>query len=138
MFVHVPVFVKSTNDALALAQQLLQMYPDQPSAYTNLAAIKEGLKHPAAEVADLYRQAHDLAPDYLFARCGYARSLVGEGRLEQARALLDGLLEREEWHQSEYRSYLLSQRVLALASGEHETARTLEASILDLARAMAG
>ncbi len=56
------------HEALALARQLQQMHPDQPSALTNLAAIKEGLDHPAAEIAELYRKAHALAPDYLFAR----------------------------------------------------------------------
>jgi tetratricopeptide (TPR) repeat protein len=120
------------HEALPMARQLLQMYPDQPSAYTNLAAVKEGLKHPAAEVAKLYRQAYQLAPDYLFARCGHARCLVAQGHIEQAQALLVGLAEREEWHPSEYRSYLLTQRALALAGGEHEAARALEASILDL------
>jgi len=95
------------------------------------------LKHSAAEVTGLFRQALDLAPDDLFARCGYARCLVGEGHLDQARALLDGLLERQEWHQSEYRSYLLTQRELALASDEPEAARGVEASIAELERAMA-
>jgi tetratricopeptide (TPR) repeat protein len=125
------------EDALALAQQLLKTYPAEPSAYANLAAVKEGLEHPAAEVMELYRRAHDLGPDYLFGRCGYARCLVGAGHIEQARVLLDGLLEREEWHRSEYRSFLLTQRVLALATGEPDTARALEASILDLERSTA-
>ena len=46
--------------------------------------------------------------------------------------LLDGILEREEFHRSEYRSFLLAQRALALACGEHETARSLTASLVDL------
>jgi Flp pilus assembly protein TadD len=135
--VHKAIGRGELHEALALAQQLRQMHPDQPSALTNLAAIKEGLDHPAADIVELYRQAHALAPDYLFARCGLASCLAGEGRIEEARRLLDGLLEREEWHRSEYRSYLLAQRALALASGEHETVRALEASILDLEQSFA-
>jgi len=63
--------------------------------------------------------------------------LAGEGILEEARGLLDGLLEREEWHRSEYRNFLLAQSALALARGEHETARALQASILDLEHSFA-
>ena len=97
-----------------------------------MAAIKEALGQPAAEITELYRQAHALAPDYLFARCGLARCLASEGNVDAAHALLDGLLEREDWHFSEYRSFLLAQRALALASEEHETVRTLDASLRDL------
>ena len=135
--VHKAISRSALGEALALAQQLHQMHPEQPSALTNLAAIKEALGQPAAEITELYRQAHALAPDYLFARCGLARCLASEGKVEEAHALLDGLLEREDWHFSEYRSFLLAQRALALASEEHETVRTLDASLRDLERSAA-
>lgn len=125
---------RALPEALALARKLHQMHPEQPMALTNLAAIKEGLKHPVAEITELYREAHALAPDYLFARCGYARCLAGVGALDEARALLASLLERREWHRSEYRSYLLSQCALAEADGDHGAARALEASLLELER----
>jgi tetratricopeptide (TPR) repeat protein len=130
--VHKAIASGKLNEALALAQQLRQMHPEQPSALINLAAVKEGLGHPAAQITDLYRQALALAPDYLFARCGLSRYLAGEGKVEEARALLDGLVEREEWHRSEYRTFLLSQRALALATGEHEAARALAESVREL------
>ena len=38
---------------------------------------------------------------------------------------------------AEYRNFLLAQRALALARGEHETARALQASILDLEHSFA-
>ena len=132
--VHKAISRGALHEALALAQELRQMHPDQPSALTNLAAIKEALKQPAAEITDLYRQAHALAPDYLFARCGLARWLAVEGSLDQAHALLDGLLDRNEWHYSEYRSFMLAQRALALASQDHDTVRALDESLLDLER----
>lgn len=130
--VHEAIGRHDLRQALSLAQQLQKAYPNEPSALTNLAAIKEGLRHPKAEVTDLYQQAYSLAPDYLFARCGLARCLAGEGKTEEAHKLLDGILEREEFHRSEYRSFLLAQRALALACGEHETARSLTASLVDL------
>lgn len=135
--VHKAISRSALGEALALAQQLHQMHPEQPSALTNLAAIKEALGQPATEITELYRQAHAMAPDYLFARCGLARCLASEGTVEEAHALLDGLLEREDWHFSEYRSFLLAQRALALASEEHETVRTLDASLRDLERSAA-
>lgn len=124
------------QQALGLAQQLHQMYPDQPMALVNVAGIKEALKHPKAEVTDLYRQAYSMAPDYLFARCGLARCLAGEGDTEEAHKLLDGILEREEFHRSEYRSFLIAQHALALACGEHDTVRSLRASLVDLDKAV--
>jgi len=135
--VHKAIGRGELHEALALARQLHQMHPDQPSALTNLAAIKEGLDHPTGEIIKLYREAHALAPDYLFARCGLARCLTREGKIEEASSLLDGLLEREEWHRSEYRSFLLAQHALALARGEHDTAQALAASVLDLEHSFA-
>lgn len=132
--VHKAIGRGALDEALALARQL---HPEQPSALTNLAAIKEALGQPAAEITELYRHAHAMAPDYLFARCGLARCLASEGKVEAAHALLDGLLEREDWHFSEYRSFLLAQRALALASEEHETVHTLDASLRDLERSAA-
>jgi len=125
-------------EALALAWRLLGAYPEQPSAYTNLAAIKEALDHPAAEVSDLFRQAHALAPGNLFARCGLARCLAAEGQLEQAQTMIAGLIDLGEWHRSEYRTYLMTQRALALAGGEHEAVSVLDDSILDLQQGLTG
>lgn len=133
---HEAIGNRDLHQALSLAQQLHKMYPDQPSALTNLAGIKEGLGHPKAEVTDLFQQAFALAPDYLFARCGLARCLAGEGNTEEAHKLLDGILEREEFHRSEYRSFLMAQHALALACGEYDTARSLRASLIDLEKAL--
>jgi tetratricopeptide (TPR) repeat protein len=121
------------DEALALATQLLGMYPREPSAYANLAAIKEGLGHPQAEIDALYDAAFSMAPDYLFGRLGRARCLIGQGQLAQARELLVSLMDdRQEWHRSEYRSLLKTQHMMALASGEHETAAALTESLRDL------
>jgi len=117
-----------------LATQLHQMHPEQPSALTNLAAVKEGLGAEHFEIADLYRRALAMAPDYLFARCGLARALTREGRVEEARKLLEGLMEREVFHRSEYRSLLLTQQALALAIGDVKAAKGLADAVADLDR----
>lgn len=120
--------------ALDLATQLQQMHPEQPSALTNLAAIKEGLGVEQSEITDLYRRAHAIAPDYLFARCGLARGLARQGRVDDARNLLEGLMEREVLHRSEYRSLLLTQREMALAIGDVNAAAGLAKAFADFER----
>jgi tetratricopeptide (TPR) repeat protein len=122
--------------ALGYAQQLQQMHPDHPMALVNLAGIKEGLKHPRAEIIALYRQAYALDPDYLFARCGLARCLAQAGQVKEAHELLDVLTKREEFHRSEYRSYLLAQQAMAVASGEYKAALSLAKSLKQLEKAM--
>jgi hypothetical protein len=56
------------------------------------------------------------------------------GRADEARALLEGLVEREQWHYSEYRSFLIAQRATALAVGEAGVVRTLDESLHDIER----
>jgi len=123
------------HDALELAQRLQRLYPQHPMPLTHLAVIKEALQHPSAEVTDLCRQAHALDPHYLFARCGLAGRLAAQGQKEEARALLDGLLEqRQEMHYSEYRSVMQAQRALAVADGDHEAVQAADAALAELAR----
>jgi hypothetical protein len=115
--------------ALELSNQLHGMYPDLPSPLANMAAIKEGLMHPPAEIMALYRQAHALDPDYLFARCGLARFLAGEGKVDEADQLLQVLMDRTTFHYSEARSFLLTQQKLALAMGNDKLASELSKNI---------
>jgi putative thioredoxin len=44
-----------------------------------------------AEAAALFGTAHDMAPDHPAAAGGLARALIAAGRIDEARALLDGL-----------------------------------------------
>lgn len=130
--IHAAIGAHNLPLALDLAQQLHQLYPDQPLTLTNLAAIMEGLGRPLAEVADLFRRAFALAPDDLFARCGLARCFAKEGDIDQARTLLDGILEREEFHRSEYRSFLMAQRAIAVATGDHQSVLAVDQSLVDI------
>jgi tetratricopeptide (TPR) repeat protein len=126
------------HEALALVQQLHAVHPEHPTALNELTVVKEALGHPADEVMALFRQALALAPDYLFARCGLARYLAAQGQVDEARALIDGLLEKTEWHHSEYLSLLLAQRALAVAGGDDTAVSAIDRTIVDLRRRFHG
>lgn len=115
--------------AFDLFTQLHQRYPEKPSPLANMASIKEALKHNPQAIKDLYQQAHALAPDYLFARCGLARSLAKEGHLEEAESLLVPVMDRTQFHSSEARTFLMTQYDLALARGDRQLATQLEQSL---------
>jgi thioredoxin-like negative regulator of GroEL len=120
------------QEAHQLAQQLHQMHPEQAATLTNLASVKQALGEPPEVIRQLYEQAHAQAPDYLFARCGLAVCLAGEGRIDEARALLANLLERDTWHYNEYRSFLMAQRAMALAVGELHSVEQINRSLNEL------
>lgn len=124
--------------AYALALELRALHPEQAAAVANLAVIAQAQGATPGEVTSLYREALALGPEYLFARCGLARCLVDEGRIDEARALLEGLFDREQWHWSEYRSFTLAQRALALAQGEHQSVRILDETLRDVERRFGG
>lgn len=121
-------------EARKLGRQLLELHPDHPMALSNLAGILQASGEPHDEVMRLFREALARDPDYLFARCGLAHGLVQEGRLEEARQLLDGLVERGELHISEFRALSVAQRTVAQAAGDHATVRAVDQVLRDLER----
>lgn len=136
--VHQALSRGALREALDLAQQLRDKYPGQPAALNDLAAIRQAMGAPLDEVAALYRQARELAPGDLFARCGLARCLAELGQVDEARALLEGLLERSDWHHSEYRSLLLAQRALAQASHDQDAVNVADQALRELSQRFAG
>ncbi len=135
---HQALVRRELDEAFELAMRLRAMHPEQPSALANLASIGMSLGRPIEESLRLLREALVLAPDYLFARCTLARHLAGVGQLDEARALLEGLFAREHWHYSEYRSFMLAQRAMALAQGEVEAVATMDETLVDIERRFGG
>jgi thioredoxin-like negative regulator of GroEL len=126
----------------ALAWEVESQVGEQPMLAAARAydwqAAAPGMGAPFDEVAALYRQAWSLAPDHLFARCGLARCLAELGQVDEARALLEGLLERSDWHHSEYHSLLLAQRALAQASRDEEATGVIDQGLRELRQRFAG
>jgi tetratricopeptide (TPR) repeat protein len=120
------------TESIDLFTQLHHRHPDKRSPLTNLTAVRELLKHSPDEIKALYQQAHALDPDYLFARCGLARYLAKEGRLEKAEALLEPVTQRTQFHCSEARVLLSTQREFALARGDQERVVRLTQALDDL------
>jgi len=136
--IHQALHRGALREALELAQQLRDKYPGQPAALNDLAVIRQAMGAPFDEVAALYRQALSLAPDSLFARCGLARCLAELGQVDEARALLEGVLERSDWHHSEYRSLLLAQRALAQASHDQDAVNVADQALRELTQSFSG
>ena len=76
-----------------------------------------------AEGRALIEALHAEDPEYLFARTFLAQTAAEEGRIDEARALLEPLLSRTELHVTEYRSLVAAQVILALEIGEIEVAK---------------
>jgi predicted Zn-dependent protease len=133
------------KEAEALLLQALELEPGNPTLENNLIAAI-GMQPGRQKEAEARTEAlHARLPDYLFARTALARMRIREGRLEEAKDLLNPLRERRRLHLGEFRALTLADIDLLVASGERETARSLLASwegmeddnpMLDQARAI--
>lgn len=123
---------RQLDKAHALARDICVKQPDVPMSHGNLALVKEALGHPAEEVEAVFRKALELDDDYTFARAGLTRVLARRGDVEAARAMMENVLCREEYHFSEWRTILLAQRELALAQGEPAAVKSIDQSLRDL------
>lgn len=131
---HAAIGRDDMEQALRVAEKVRALQPGLAAAWANLAAVQEGTATPPEQIAENFRRAHELAPEYLFAICGLSRALAMQGRLDEADELLQRLSGRADWHYSEYRSFLMSQRVLAEARGQHDVVAETEAALGQLMR----
>ena len=123
---------RQLDKAHALAKEICLKQPAVPMSHGNLALVKEALKHSGEEVEAVFRKALELDGDYTFARAGLTRVLARRGDVEAARAMMEPVLSREEYHFSEWRTILLAQRELALAQGETAAVKSIDQSLRDL------
>jgi tetratricopeptide (TPR) repeat protein len=123
---------KRFQQALEVAQQLCRDFPDDPPVWSNLATVKDALRHPQAEVSRLFAQAYAIDPTYFFSCTGWAICLARQGKTDEASALLKPLSQRTEFHRSEYRSLLSAQMVVARTTGLTEKANAIQRALDDL------
>ena len=125
---------KRFQQALEVAQRLRRDFPDDPPVWSNLAIVKDALRHPQVEVSRLYAKAYAIDPTYFFACTGWAICLARQGKTNEANALLKPLAQRTEFHTSEYHSLLSAQIVVARATGLTENANAIQRVLDDLNR----
>jgi tetratricopeptide (TPR) repeat protein len=125
---------KCFQQAHDVALQLCHEFPDDPPVWANLATVKDVLRHPQAEVDELYARAYAIDPTYIFACTGWAICLARQGKADEATELLKPLALRTEFHISQYRSLLNAQIIVAKAMGMTEQASAMARVLEDLNR----
>jgi predicted Zn-dependent protease len=102
-------------------RELLDRHPGNPVLFLNLSAalLADGRDE---EGERLLRQALEHDPDYLLGRCNLARILAGRGEMAQARALVEGLDQRERYHPDEFFTLHATLAVLEAGDGRREAA----------------
>jgi hypothetical protein len=83
-------------------------------------------------VLALTKQAFDLDPQYLFARCGWASCLARQGRPDEAEALITDYFGQMSMHHSEYGCWVNAQLDIASARGDTSRVEELRQSLRQL------
>jgi tetratricopeptide (TPR) repeat protein len=113
---------KRPDEAEALLLQALELEPDAPGLKNNLA-LAYGLQGDKEKAEAMVRDVHREHPDYLFATLGVVRMHIRDGELDEAKALLDPLLQRKKFHTSEFSNLCQAQIEYWTKKGEQESAR---------------
>lgn len=87
-------------EARKILMELAERYPDDRPIRGNIAAswVFEDPEKSTAE----YESTLEKFPDYTFARCMVADDRIMNNKLEEAKVLLDGIMDKEEYHIDEY------------------------------------
>jgi tetratricopeptide (TPR) repeat protein len=104
-----------------ILRQALEQVPDDPGLLNNLAAAYSHQGRDK-ETSALIREIHERFPDYFFGQVNQALLDVREGRLDEAKALLEPLLSRQRLHYSEFTALMNAQVEYYVARGERVTA----------------
>lgn len=105
-----------------LFMEVAKAYPDYPAAYNQLAVAYE-MQGRDQEARTLITKTHHRFPDYTFARIGLARIHLEEKRTDEARELLNPVLQQTELHVSEFRTLAQAEMMFALTIESKESAR---------------
>lgn len=85
------VSLSRMQEAFQAAEKTLQVFPDHPDAVYQIGAVRLGLNQRAAAEKDL-RRALEIQPEHVAALSDLAVLLHSQGRLDEARSLVDRLL----------------------------------------------
>lgn len=110
-------------EAEKMARHAIEVAPDTPSLWNHLAAALDAQKKTEAYDA-VSRELFERFPHYFFANIGYIRLLIRESKLEEARKLLDPLMQQEKFHRSEFTALCVSNIEYFMASHEPEGAKS--------------
>ncbi len=110
------------DQAEELLNQLIKDAPQFPSPYNQLALLyeKTGRKD---EAYSLTVKTHERFPDYVFSRVALARKATLENDFEQAKDLLEPIMQLPRLHISEFQGLVKAQISLALGLDDKDTAR---------------
>ena len=106
-----------------LVRQAITLEPIQPDMLNNLASSLM-MQNRNSEAEAVLQTTHLLFPDYLFARTGLARNAIKKGNYFRAVELLEPLLERTNFHESEFTALCNTQIELSVAMNDLPAART--------------
>ncbi|HYO53789.1 tetratricopeptide repeat protein [Archangium sp.] len=109
------------KQAELLLREALALEPDSPDVLNNLAAARQ-LQGHIEEGVHMIEELHQRRPEYFFARCSVARLRIRDGRLEEARELLEPLLSQRRLHVTEVATLCPAQMDMLLAEGDTEGA----------------
>jgi len=111
------------NRAEPLFTQALEIEPDAPDLLNNLAVAYNGQRR-GKEAEALIHQIIEHYPDYVFARVSMARTYILRGKIAEAKALLEPLLDRDRFHVMEFANFCAAEIELHIAEGNSEVARS--------------
>ena len=106
-----------------ILKQAIELCPDDPSLFNNLLVAYQ-LQGREPEATALIRQNHQRFPDYHFGRTAMAHLAVREGRLNDAKELLDPLMSVRRFHTTEFAALCAAEIDYWLACGKIEAARS--------------
>src|SRR5439155_18966874 len=104
------------QQAESLLQQALASEPDAPDLLNNLA-VAYGQQGRNKEADAIVHQIVERHPDYAFTRISLARTHLLRGKIAEARALLEPMLEWERFHIDEFANFCIAQIELYIAEG---------------------
>ena len=110
------------DKARALLQEALSHEPDAPDLQMNLSRIYEA-DGDLKKADEMMRDIHQCHPEYFFGRTGMARIHIRAGQLDEAKVLLNPMLEISRIHASEFAALAVAEGELFLAKDKLDGVR---------------